>query len=350
MTSRRVLFDGYWLGDGPPSGRNVVFGLSSGWAQAFPEDDVVLTYPDRFADVALPAGVAIQPVRSRVTNHGLWTMARLGQEAKGFDAVISQNFTPLFGSNGATRATFLHDAMYQERPEWFTRPERAYLSLASAGLSRAHHVITSSLAERTRIERASPAVAGRVHAVGLAAPIGLVQANSRLEPTADPGRPFVLAVGRLNVRKNLVRLLEGFSSSGLTETHDLRIVGEPDGRSTSYGRHAHVQFLGGVDNVDLADLYRSCDFFAFPSLDEGFGLPLVEASHFGTPSMASDIPPFREIGVAEVLFDPTDAAAIGSALRAMATTYGRLARSTPMALTHLSWLAVAQRTRSALFG
>jgi glycosyltransferase involved in cell wall biosynthesis len=347
--SRRILFDGYWLADGPPSGKNVVSGMISGWAEAFPDDVLDVAFPSHLPDFAPPVGSNLRPVRSRVSNQGLWATVRIGREAAGYDVVITQNFTPVMGSGGARRATFLHDAMYKEHPEWFTRAERAYLSLASIGLRHADAVLTSSDAERSRIARLFPNAEPKTHAIGLAVPIALATSGEANAPASSHEKPFILAVGRLNVRKNLSRLIDAFELSGLAQTHDLRIVGSPDGRFDAVSTSGSVHFTGGISDSELAELYSACDFFVFPSLDEGFGLPLIEAAHFGAPSTASDIAAFRELAVADTHFDPTDTAGIAAALRLMAQENGRTRRSTVVAPSTLSWASTARRARAAIF-
>ena len=72
-----------------------------------------------------------------------------------------------------------------------------------------------------------------------------------------------------------------------------------------------VRHLGYLDETDLPDFYKAADVIAFPSLLEGFGLPLAEAMAAGTPVVASDIPIFREVGGdSYVRFDPTAADAV----------------------------------------
>ncbi|MDY0830155.1 glycosyltransferase family 1 protein [Microbacterium sp. BG28] len=347
--SRRILFDGYWLADGPPSGKNVVLGMISGWASAFPGDVLDVAFPSHLPRFSPPIGSHLKPVRSHLSNQGLWAAIRIGREAAGYDAVITQNFTPLVGSGDARRATFLHDAMYKEHPEWFTRAEQAYLSLASFGLRQADAVLTSSDAERSRIARLFPNAEPRTHAIGLAVPVALATAGVADAPASSYEKPFILSVGRLNVRKNLSRLIEAFELSGLAQTHDLRIVGAPDGRFTAINTSGAVRFTGGISDAELASLYRACDFFVFPSLDEGFGLPLIEAAHFGAPSAASDIAAFRELGVAEALFDPKDTAGIAAALRVMADENGRSVRHTVVSPSAVSWESNARRARAAIF-
>ena len=70
----------------------------------------------------------------------------------------------------------------------------------------------------------------------------------------------------------------------------------------------YVIFLGFVTNIELANLYRSCHLFVFPSLHEGFGLPVLEAMNCGAPVIASNVTSMPEIiGDNKFLFDPINA-------------------------------------------
>jgi glycosyltransferase involved in cell wall biosynthesis len=325
----RVLFDAYWAVEGPPSGRHVLQSLVRSWTQAFPQDEIAICIPS-FAsskDTALVemfgAGVSIIRASSPVRNHGFWALTSLGRKTRGFDAVISQNFTPLsFGGTECVRIAFLHDTLFVDHPEWFTAFERLYLGAIRPSLRQADLVLTSSEAESNRISRVWPEVGAKTTAIGLGVPLGL--------STAEPRRPagfdleqhqFILSVGRLNVRKNIQRLVAAYLAvADVARRFDLVIVGAPNGRADSANVEAlppSVRFTGSVSDSELRWLYEHAALFVFPSLDEGFGLPLVEAHAFGTPSIASDIEPFREIGTAELYFDPESMPSISQALATM---------------------------------
>lgn len=353
----RVLYDGYWLHDGPPSGRNVVGSVLRAWAREFPDDELVvaLPVPD---EVPLPAvdalPVARRHVPTPVANHQLWVRTRLGSAEGGVDGVVSQNFQPGPARRGVPSAVFLHDVIFRDHPEWFTLAERLYFRGIASSIRSARAILTSSEAERARIQRCFPQAAGRVWAVGLGLPEGI--ATAAPAPVArESARPFILAVGRLNVRKNLDRLIAAYSSSpALTAGFDLVIVGEANGRATGHGHGSggpgRVEFLGGVDDGRLKWLYQHAALFAFPSLDEGFGLPLLEAHSLGAPIAASDIPVFRELGFADAYFDPTEVGSIRRCLEGMVATDARAGAPAPDASSGYSWEAVAAGMREHLVG
>ena len=133
--------------------------------------------------------------------------------------------------------------------------------------------------------------------------------------------PYFLFVGNLEPRKNLIRLIEAFALLKNLE-HELWIVGNTWYRAgavrervRSLGLEGRVRFLGYVPREDLPDLYRGATAFVYPSLLEGFGLPIVEAMACGTPVITSNNSGLKEIAAdAALLIDPTDVRAIADAM------------------------------------
>jgi glycosyltransferase involved in cell wall biosynthesis len=133
-------------------------------------------------------------------------------------------------------------------------------------------------------------------------------------------RPFVLAVGTLEPRKNLPALIDAFT--GLPEhTHDLVLAGalgwEAGETQAAIARHTdRIRALGHVSDDDLARLYAGAALFAYPSLYEGFGLPVLEAMAAGAPVLTSDISSLPEVaGDAAILVDPRSVESIRDGLR-----------------------------------
>jgi len=132
---------------------------------------------------------------------------------------------------------------------------------------------------------------------------------------SDHERPYVLAVGTLKLHKNYERLLDAFAALAARDL-ELVIVGRDDGRAAALRERIHglglterVRLLGFVDEDELARLYRRASVFVFPSLYEGFGMPLLEAMAHRLPVACSDLEVFREVAAhAAAYFDPTDVA------------------------------------------
>jgi len=127
-------------------------------------------------------------------------------------------------------------------------------------------------------------------------------------PRADGD--YVLAVGTLEPRKNLARAVDAAGRLGI----ELRIAGAPGWGGVDV-KGAHVTWLGRVDDVRLAELLRGARALVYPSLYEGFGIPVLEAMACGTPVVTSRGGATEEVaGGAAVLVDPLDSAGIAAGI------------------------------------
>ncbi len=129
-------------------------------------------------------------------------------------------------------------------------------------------------------------------------------------------RPFIFFLGRLETKKNIKRLLEAFSKlkKYYKFSHQLVLAGIPgngyaeiDETRQALGLEHDIIETGWTTDADLAALMHAADIFVFPSLYEGFGIPLLQAQAVGTPLACSDIPIMHETaGKGAVYFDPND--------------------------------------------
>ena len=113
-------------------------------------------------------------------------------------------------------------------------------------------------------------------------------------------RPFLLCVGNIKPHKNVIKFIDFFSSeSKLNREYDLVIVGQSEGFKTGENLKrdfpSSIIFTGFVSDGELANLYSNAKAFVYPSLYEGFGLPLFEAMLFNLPIIASNIDVFYEL-------------------------------------------------------
>lgn len=224
----------------------------------------------------------------------------------------------------------IHDVSYRTHPHYH-RPRNVLLQTVLGALSawRARAAITVSDFCRGEVLRLYPFLRDRLFVTPEAA-------DSHWAPRAPDvvaavrrrwgiGERYVLWAGGMQPRKNPLRLVEAFlRATQADQTTQLVLVGT---HTTATGAQLKQQFAepirqgrviltGYVDDEALACLYSGCVAFAFPSLYEGFGLPVLEAMQCGAPVITSNITALPEVaGDAALLVDPTDTDALAHALQ-----------------------------------
>ncbi|MCA1971277.1 MAG: glycosyltransferase family 4 protein [Caenispirillum sp.] len=256
----------------------------------------------------------------------------------------------------------VHDISYEFFPEYFPRLQRERMRmLIPLSARRAAHVLTiSEFSRATMVERYGIA-AERISVtyLGVAESFRRLAADQAREQCRRFGldRPFVLGVGNLQPRKNLERLMRAFARlpRRTREDFDLVLVGQPgwqaeriQAEAERLGIAERVRFTGYVADEELVALYNLATVFAYPSLYEGFGLPVLEAMACAAPVLTSSVSSLPEVaGTAALLVDPRDEEAISAgllklltddALRESLRTAG-IARA-----ARFSWQATAQHT------
>ena len=255
----------------------------------------------------------------------------------------------------------VHDLAFLDHPDFFTiRGLRFFRRGLELALEHGDRVLCPSTATAEAC-RAAGFADDRVEVVPWGIDVRPASEGDVDEVRRRHGlhRPYILFVGTVEPRKNLPRILEAFSrliadGRGV----DLALVG-PDGWNEDLAElvesigdaREHVRVLGFVAAADLAALYAGCAAFCFPSLQEGFGLPVLEALAQGAPVVTSAGTATEEVaGDAAVLVDPTEVTAIHDALArtldddALVT---RLRRAGPVQAARFSWAACAEKVNAA---
>jgi glycosyltransferase involved in cell wall biosynthesis len=249
-----------------------------------------------------------------------------------------------------------------------THPQRRAQLIEKAtirpALRRARSLVCISAATRDDLVELFPHAASKARVVLLAASESLRRPRGEdelLEVRRRHGLEgsFVLCTGTLEPRKNLARLIEAFVGlpPELSETHTLALVGPRGWEAEEIHRQiaaesAHVKLLGYVSDDDLAALYQECTLFCYPSLYEGFGLPVLEAMTCGAPVLTSRVSSMPEIaGDAAVYVDPLDVVDMRMRLERLLGSSGErgaLAARGRARSSQFSWARTAQEMQACM--
>lgn len=229
----------------------------------------------------------------------------------------------------ATVAT-VHDFAYLRFPEFFPFDRRAMHSRIIRSLERATALAVPSGFTMDELRDVAPSLAAKATVVPWPIAPQFCPATEEGGPADELARlgllrPYILAVGTLEPRKNLAALLDAMQLLWSQEHMKLQLViagregwmnRELLQRIRQLQREGRVRYLGGLAEEDLPRVYRHAAVAVYPSLYEGFGLPVLEAMASGTPVITSNNSALREIGEgAALLVDPRDPASLAGAIR-----------------------------------
>jgi glycosyltransferase involved in cell wall biosynthesis len=245
-----------------------------------------------------------------------------------------------------------------------SHPERSLQSLYFRSwvpplLRAARHVLTNSQFTAAEIQRCTGLQAERITVI----PLGYDALHfTPGDPQGPiPQQPYLLHVGQAYPHKNLRRLIQAFAQVAPAYP-ELRLVlaGKPHPTETpqlqalaaELGLQQRVEFRAYVPYAELPDLYRGALAFVFPSLWEGFGLPVLEAMACGTPVITSTGSGTEEVaGDAALLVDPADTNALSQALHTLLDQSSLQEQYRKQGLERakrFSWAATAGATRALL--
>lgn len=312
---------------------NVVAAL----VRLFPETHFFLYISIPDSEGILPQAPNVTVRRLNMPAYPLWEQIALPRAAAADRLDVLHclgNTAPVFMPKSVQLILSLMDVMFLQTGEFVPTPTnryqawgRHYRRLVAPRCARAaHDVVTISEFSRkdilALIDGLDPA---RVHVTHLscdaifqAGPAG----GGAVPAPAAAGNPFIFALGADDPRKNTLRLVEAYL--GLVRdhgiAHDLVVSGYANWeQSAAYravlaaGQADRVHFRGFISIEELASLYRQADLFVYPSLYEGFGIPILEAFSSSCPVIASGTTSIPEVGGDAALYvDPLDVADIAS--------------------------------------
>jgi glycosyltransferase involved in cell wall biosynthesis len=259
----------------------------------------------------------------------------------------------------------VHDLSFVRMPEKLRLAKRLYLvRLCRASVAKAAHVIAVSQQTADDLIHYFGVKASKISVV----PNGVASAFTPGDPTAiqdfrvAQGLPprFLLYLGTLEPRKNLALLVKAFArwqAQASREDRQVKLIlagakgwfyTEIFQLVTALGLEQSVLFPGFIGEADLPNWYRAAEGFVYPSLFEGFGLPVLEAMACGTPVLCSQIASLREvIGDSALTFAPHSEEELATGLALLigqAALHDELRRKGLIRAQEFSWERTAQAT------
>jgi glycosyltransferase involved in cell wall biosynthesis len=335
--------------------------LVAAWSEVHPEDQLCLYgHQLRRRVVRTPTDGVVPPASAdlragRLPSRALPWLAKVGVGADtllgGVDVLHLTDYSTLPSRSARVVAT-IHDCLFEELPDCYTPEMWEGLRTATARiLANASQVIVPSARTRASLLRHFDADRDRVH---------VVSHGPRRLPDAEPEqrkRPYVLCVGTLEPRKNQLRLIRAFRSAlGDRGEAELVLVGSRGWldadihEAISEAPRGSVTWLDAVGPTRLSALYAGATAVAYPSLGEGFGLPVLEAMHARLPLLVGDDTACSDLaGDAAIAVDPHSEHAIAEGLRRLvgdATLRGELRSRGVAVAARYTWQATVRGTRA----
>lgn len=288
------------------------------------------------ADLALPPGTSLRvtgvPARALFDAWARVPSPRIDRWIGPVDVVHGTNF--VVPPTRAAALVTVHDVAFARRPDLVTPASRRYAGLLRAAVRRgaAVHVFSDLVrAEVVDLLGCPPERVVRIHP-GIADTTAGDPAAGRRRAGADR---YVLALGTIEPRKNYPRLVAAFARIAADDPSLELVIAGADGWGTAElhtavlecGFGDRVVRLGYVSDADRADLLAGATALAYPSLDEGFGHPPLEAMRVGVPVLAARAGSLPEVlGDAAWLADPVSVDDLAAGLRAVLGDPGLRAR------------------------
>ena len=297
-----------------------------------------------------------------------WTHLRLGFELlfhRPSMLFVPAHEIPLLAPKSIPVVTTIHDVAFAMNPQVYDPASRQRQELAvQNAIRRAKILLTPSNATKHDLESHYHVASDRIVVTPLAptTPKHISEASGLLRKLQINAGQYVLSISRLEKKKNTVLLIRAFAALkrkyGAGSPYVLVLAGsfgygEADiHRAIAEEKVADsVRLVGYISDADASILLSNAMCFAFPSVAEGFGIPVLEAMEHGAPVIASNIAVMREVcGQAAILVSPNDVMALSSAIDLMidATTREEYRSRGFLQVQKFSWEKTAEETWKAL--
>lgn len=302
----------------------------------FGNEDYYFYVPQRFPEEN-PGGAHFKTVNTRVPAHLrpiriLWEQLALPHLLRKIkaDVIHAPGYIAPLGARVPVVIT-VYDLIALLFPQWCTVSNRIHYGIfLPLSVKKAKGIIVPSNTTRKDLLKRFPAAENKIRVVplGVSDDFRVIHDNEKFadirEKHSIPEK-FILFVGRNEPKKNLDGLVKAYHMLRINKPtgHKLVIAGKEGWANPEIQRHIRdlglqkeIVFTGFIPPEELPYLYNMADLFVFPSLYEGFGLPVLEAMACGVPVIASDRGAVPEIaGEAAILLDPLDATAMADAMR-----------------------------------
>lgn len=258
----------------------------------------------------------------------------------------------------------IHDMAIYKHPSWFPTGQNFSVKvLVPSSIKRANKIIAVSNSTKRNLTQLMKVPANKTSVVYEAGFKEKLPTKTAINKTFRNHRlndNFVLYLGTLEARKNIVRLIKAWeqiveNKPKKTADWQLVIAGQKGHKFSEVFKAIKnskagdkIRYLGYVSHQDKVVLMKEANAFAFPSLWEGFGLPILEAMHFGTPVLTSNVSSMPEVaGNAAVLVNPSKIDDISKGLEKMITSkslLNRLSKQGKAQAKKFSWSKCARET------
>lgn len=352
---------------------NVLFHLLQGLSQISYDCSFIIYVDDLKSIELIPkdSRFSVKVLRPKI--YPIWEQARLPLSIIQDKLDILHcpgNSAPVFLFGSVGLVITIHDVMFMfpasqlpKSPSWYQRIGREYLKyVVPVVAKRAAAITTVSASSRNDILQYIHVPEKLISVIWLAAnnACGIISDESKISAMRTKLRldsSFVLALGALDPRKNTTMILKSFAKFKKLHSCEIKlaVVGlAAQGievflrLADDLGIASNVVFAGFVAEDDLVSLYNAAELLIYPSLYEGFGLPLLEAMICGTPVITSPCGSIPEIaGDAALMVDPHDADAIANAIKRLVTDkvlYDSLVEKGKLRAGLFSWQLAAEKT------